>query len=497
MGNIYFSVNKKSANSLSAAVKSGKLKRIYRGIYTPDLDIPDSEIIRTNWMKVAAYIVPDGILCCRTALDCRPYPYKDNNSVVFMVGGYGRSIQLPGLILKIYEGDNSNFVERIHPDLLRTDQPRTFLENLSATRSLRGIKTVSREEIEIQLARILHNRGEVALNDLRDKAREISEKLDLKKEFSILNSIISALLSTHTDNNSLTSGYAKAILRKEPFDTNRIKLFADLSTYLQRCDFVARKYNYDRTSFKNLSFFEAYFSNYIEGTKFIIDEAEEIVFSGKIINNRHQDSHDVLSNFMISNDFFEISKTPNSAKELIELLQYRHSILMGQRPEVGPGQFKAKDNKAGNTYFVKNKDVVGTLMQAFDIYAALNEGMHRALFIHFVVSEIHPFNDGNGRISRIMLNSELVKNQDYKIIIPNVYRESYMNALRSVTRDSYFLAYCRMMDIAQAYTASVPWFDYGYARDTLEKNHADQQEDEGLPFFNRVLQKLWLTEFPV
>ena len=122
--------------------------------------------------------------------------------------------------------------------------------------------------------------------------------------------------------------------------------------------------------------------------------------------------------------------------------------------------------------------------------------MHRALFIHFVISEVHPFNDGNGRISRMMLNAELVKYQKYKIIIPNVYRESYMNALKAVTRDSYFLAYCKMMDTAQAYTTSVPWYDYPAARSKIEVDRAEQEEDEGLPIFNRAVQKLTLTEFP-
>ncbi len=71
-----------------------------------------------------------------------------------------------------------------------------------------------------------------------------------------------------------------------------------------------------------------------------------------------------------------------------------------------------------------------------------------------------------------------------------------MHALRSVTRDAYFYAYCRMMDVAQAYTASVPWRDYPSARRKIEMDHADKEENDGLPIFNRAIQKLILTEFP-
>lgn len=38
----------------------------------------------------------------------------------------------------------------------------------------------------------------------------------------------------------------------------------------------------------------------------------------------------------------------------------------------------------------------------------------------FLISEIHPFNDGNGRLARIMMNAELVAENEEKIIIPTV-----------------------------------------------------------------------------
>ena len=35
-------------------------------------------------------------------------------------------------------------------------------------------------------------------------------------------------------------------------------------------------------AFANLAFFEAYFSNFVEGTEFVVDEAAEIVFGNQI-----------------------------------------------------------------------------------------------------------------------------------------------------------------------------------------------------------------------
>lgn len=53
----------------------------------------------------------------------------------------------------------------------------------------------------------------------------------------------------------------------------------------------------------------------------------------------------------------------------------------------------------------------------------------RAIYMMFLVTEVHPFDDGNGRIARIMMNAELVNGGSSKIIIPTVYREDYMLAL--------------------------------------------------------------------
>jgi len=327
------------------------------------------------------------------------------------------------------------------------------------------------------------------------KQKKTAIELNYKSEYEKLNQIISALLLTHPDKNFLKTPYAKSVAKNEPYDNNRIKLFEELAIYLKKCKLKKREYDYSKTTFKNLSFFESYFSNFIEGTEFIIDEAEEIVFKGIEINNRHADSHDVLSNFTLSNDHSEMNITPETPRELLDILQDRHAYIMKERPEKHPGKFKKKPNKAGNTYFVAPDDVIGTLGHGFEIYNLLNDGLEKALFMHFLISEVHPFDDGNGRLARIMMNAELVKSALFKIIIPSVHRDNYLNGLRLVTRDNNFRTFCKVMDQAQAYTASINWQDYGEAREKIEMDNANLTPDEGLATFNRVLRKLALSGF--
>jgi hypothetical protein len=70
-----------------------------------------------------------------------------------------------------------------------------------------------------------------------------------------------------------------------------------------------------------------------------------------------------------------------------------------------------------------------------------------------------------------MMNAELVSNSLYKIIMPSVHRDNYLSGLRLASRDKNFRTYVKVMDQAQAYTASIPWQEYGEAREKIERDN--------------------------
>jgi Fic family protein len=55
--------------------------------------------------------------------------------------------------------------------------------------------------------------------------------------------------------------------------------------------------------------------------------------------------------------------------------------------------------------------------------------VYRAALLHIIFVGIHPFIDGNGRTSRLLLNLELMKNGYPPIVIRNENRIKYYNAL--------------------------------------------------------------------
>lgn len=159
-----------------------------------------------------------------------------------------------------------------------------------------------------------------------------------------------------------------------------------------------------------------------------------------------------------------MQQIPLSPDQMLELLQRRHAILLRSRFDKQPGVFKTVNNRAGETHFVDHRLMRGTLVHGFAFYQALADPFARAAFMMFLISEVHPFLDGNGRIARVMMNAELVAKSQTRILIPTVYRDDYLGALRKLTRKQDPAPYVRMLHRAQEYSHTI----IGPTRDAIE-----------------------------
>ena len=174
-----------------------------------------------------------------------------------------------------------------------------------------------------------------------------------------------------------------------------------------------------------------------------------------------------------------MTKVPESADELLALLMQRHEVLMEARKDKLPGKFKNMVNRAGSTVFVKPEEVRGTLKKGFSLYRQLQPGIHRAIFMMFLISEVHPFLDGNGRIARILMNAELENRNQCRIIIPTVYREDYLLTLRKLSRQQDPKSFVRMLARAQEFVSSLDFSDYQRVLASLQACNAFLEPSEG------------------
>ena len=137
----------------------------------------------------------------------------------------------------------------------------------------------------------------------------------------------------------LRSPLAKARAAGTPHDPTRLPLFDRLMGALRvvpRMEVpwgAARKGEARRT----LAFFDAYFSNYIEGTELTVEQAVGIIFEARQPAQRAADAQDMLGLWQVVSDMDEMGTTPKTPDELLEILRRRHAMVMRDalRPNLG------------------------------------------------------------------------------------------------------------------------------------------------------------------
>lgn len=435
------------------------VRKIVERVYTTNLRDSAEEIVSRNVWEILGKLFPGAVISARSAAAAtilRPEGVSGRTGFVFLTGNYRRNVSLPGLEVRIAKGSGPQEGDIPFMGLHLASPARRFLENLTPSRDKGcGIsRTAGRAAVEERLAQLSLTAGESSLDALREHARRLKEPLSAHREFDELDGIVEALLRSRPA--LLKTRIAKAVAACEPFDQDSVGRLNALFSFLASNPMPRRQDNgKDRATRMNTAFVEAHFSNYIEGTAFLISEAEEIVFGGDIPAVRLKDGHDVLATFRQVSDFEALKRRPLDYDSFIKSIKGRHAMLMDMRPEVTPGQFKTRTNRAGNTVFVHPDRVTGTLREGFDLLRGLDEPFARAVFVHFLISDVHPFNDGNGRLARIMMSSELVAGDLAKIVIPTVFRDDYIGGQRAMSRFSDAAANFRALDRAQEITAAI------------------------------------------
>lgn len=466
-----FSASAAPRSTISDAVARGELRRLARGLYTRNLTDPPEQVIRQNLYEVVAALYPGALIADRSARLGRP----TEDGSLFLVHDRATETELPGLVLRPRGGPGPVDSDLPLPaGLHMSSVPRALLENAALSRSRRGraSRTLTRRELEEWIELLLEQRGDEGLRVVRRQVRGLAPQLGLEEELGILDPLIGAVLGTRR-NVRAASPALRARQKGHPYDQRRVELLVLLYDSLDRLSPHSRPVlDVGASRYRFLPFFEAYFSNFIEGTEFEVDEAREIVFDGVIPTARPEDAHDIIGTYRLVNDPYEMSRLPASADDLIELLRSRHGVLMEGRRDKNPGAFKQEPNRVGAIQFVAPDLVEGTLREGFRIYSGLTHPFARAVFQMFLVAEVHPFADGNGRIARMMMNAELVAAQEQRIIIPQVYRNNYLMALRALTVNGRADALVRTLDFAQRYTAAIDFSTFEGARAALEDTNA-------------------------
>lgn len=457
MSLVFGSAASRRSSEISRNVKAGRLRKLAAKIYTDDLKAPAEDIILRHRFEIAAHFYPGAVISHRSVLESG------------LAGSHGRlhlSVpspttpvrSLPGLEIRVWPGpdpqpeDTRTVFDNDYP-LFTACQARAVLENLQIARA-RGNdepKTLPRDALEAWIERNIRLLGGLPwLEQLHAQAAILSARFGWMREQTALDKLVAAFKGAPAAPR-LHSDVARARATGKPYDPERLDLFRNLHARLAAEDFRILPAPPESEG-GNRAFWEAYFSNFIEGTKFTVEEAQVLVFdpeaSRRLEASRPEDAHDVKETHRLIADPNISREVAADAPHFIELLKRRHARMMASRLSILPGVFKQQGNSFGTRTFVAPDLVAETLARAWPMSQALPAGPHRALFMLFLIAEVHPFQDGNGRISRLAMNAELASADCARLILPTAFRSDYLSVLEALTTNRNpepYVAFCHKL----------------------------------------------------
>lgn len=439
-GKILFS-NSEISDKVRYLVKTGKAVKIGPRLYSLDPSTDHKELIKNNIWEIVAGYFPDGILIGRTALEFKISAVGN----VFLASEKKKTIDLDGIKI-ISSGPLNNSDQISIEDFMYGLRKLSFEDALqeNSNPSYKGSKSQESKTFSIE------------------EFKEYIKRLSLKNNQSL----------TEIKNNTLQEKIKKILAEPEAFvDTRRSNLFKSLSVDLssQSSSIILENGSQDKETF---AFFEAYFSNYIEGIEFNYEQTKHLLLEGKIIKSRREDSLDLINTFKFLKNPIDL---PEKETDYLEFCKDVHSQILAGRKNINPGKIKNENNRVGSYQFVDKSQVEGTFRQATIIGQELS-GFEKAIFYAYVISEIHPFLDGNGRISRILLNSILEKEGLQKIIIPSIYRNNYLSSLSALSNSDNPDPYYKTMLFAQKYNNKLKLQNIESAHEEFAKTNAFLKE---------------------
>lgn len=206
--------------------------------------------------------------------------------------------------------------------------------------------------------------------------------------------------------------------------------------------FKGNIYHYSQVSF-------AYNSNKIEGSKLTSDETESIFNTSSFITKSdtliklddliETKNHFRLFDYMLDNIDNSLSK-----EMIIEMNKIlKRGTSDEDNPRYNVGGFKVLPNIIGTVNVIKTtdpKDVNKEMDKLLDEYNSNNNiTLENIIDFHYRFERIHPFGDGNGRVGRIIMFKECLKNNIMPFIVLDEDKSYYIRGLKEYENDKMFL----------------------------------------------------------
>lgn len=198
--------------------------------------------------------------------------------------------------------------------------------------------------------------------------------------------------------------------------------------------------------YHNTQIIFAYNTNHIEGSKLTEDqtryifETNTILFEGQTVASvddiLETANHFKLVDYML--DVAEEKLTEEMIKEFHKIL--KEGTSDSRKEWFNVGEYKKLANEAGNMQTSLPKNVVKDMAKLMEWYNSLEKiTIKQIIEFHYRFERIHPFQDGNGRVGRIIAFKECLKNNIVPFIILDKDKLFYYRGLKEYKKEKGFL----------------------------------------------------------
>ena len=210
----------------------------------------------------------------------------------------------------------------------------------------------------------------------------------------------------------------------------------------RKSKFKGNIYHYSQVNF-------AYNSNKIEGGRLSEDETEEIFETDSFIPKSDEtikldDLIEMKNHFRLF-DYTLDTLNDDLSKEMIINMNkiLKRNTTDEENPRYNVGGFKIIPNKIGLINVIDTsapedveKDIGNLLLEYKTIK---NVTIEDIIDFHYKFELIHPFGDGNGRVGRMIMFRECLRNNIMPFIVLDNDKSFYMRGLKNYKNDKLFL----------------------------------------------------------
>lgn len=188
-----------------------------------------------------------------------------------------------------------------------------------------------------------------------------------------------------------------------------------------------------------------YNSNHMEGSRLTHDqtryifETNTIGIQDEVVNV--DDIVETVNHFRCIDQLIELANYPLS-EAFIKQLHYilKSGTSDSRKTWFAVGEYKRFENEVGGSATAKPADVSGEMRNLLKRYnLSKQKTLKEIIQFHYEFEKIHPFQDGNGRVGRLIMFKECLRNGIPPFIIEDDIKEFYYRGLKEWKNEQGYL----------------------------------------------------------